>query len=201
MNIAIVGTGYVGLVSGTCFAETGANVVCVDTDAEKIGALKRGEIPIYEPGLEEMVARNVKAGRLKFTTSLESCLDDVSIVFSAVGTPPNEDGSADLQYVLEVARTIGKHINRYVLVVTKSTVPVGTAKKVKAVIEEELRKRELEARIEELQRKLGEPIQTEEQRQYKTLEDLLREMAKRELHDRDWPDYDPLAWWKHRVIC
>ena len=141
MNIAIVGTGYVGLVSGTCFAETGANVVCVDTDAEKIGALKRGEIPIYEPGLEEMVARNVKAGRLKFTTSLESCLDDVSIVFSAVGTPPNEDGSADLQYVLEVARTIGKHINRYVLVVTKSTVPVGTAKKVKAVIEEELRKR------------------------------------------------------------
>ena len=141
MNIAIVGTGYVGMVSGTCFAETGANVVCVDTDAEKIGALKRGEIPIYEPGLEEMVARNVKAGRLKFTTSLESCLDDVSIVFSAVGTPPNEDGSADLQYVLEVARTIGKHINRYVLVVTKSTVPVGTAKKVKAVIEEELRKR------------------------------------------------------------
>lgn len=141
MNIAIVGTGYVGLVSGTCFAETGANVVCVDTDAEKIGALRRGEIPIYEPGLEEMVARNVKAGRLGFTTSLESCLNDVSIVFTAVGTPPNEDGSADLRYVLEVARTIGRHIRKHVLVVTKSTVPVGTAKKVKAVIEEELRKR------------------------------------------------------------
>ena len=141
MNIAIVGTGYVGLVSGTCFAETGANVVCADTDAEKIGALRRGEIPIYEPGLEEMVARNVKAGRLGFTTSLESCLNDVSIVFTAVGTPPNEDGSADLRYVLEVARTIGRHIRKHVLVVTKSTVPVGTAKKVKAVIEEELRKR------------------------------------------------------------
>ena len=144
MNIAIVGTGYVGLVSGTCFAETGANVVCVDTDAEKIDALKRGEIPIYEPGLEEMVARNVKAKRLSFTTSLESCLDSVSIVFSAVGTPPNEDGSADLKYVLEVAHTIGKHMNHYVLVVTKSTVPVGTARKVKAVIEEELHRRGVE---------------------------------------------------------
>ncbi len=144
MNIAIVGTGYVGLVSGTCFAETGANVVCVDTDVEKIDALKRGEIPIYEPGLEEMVARNVKAKRLSFTTSLESCLDSVSIVFSAVGTPPNEDGSADLKYVLEVAHTIGKHMNHYVLVVTKSTVPVGTARKVKAVIEEELHRRGVE---------------------------------------------------------
>lgn len=141
MNIAIVGTGYVGLVSGTCFAETGANVVCVDTNAEKIASLNKGEIPIYEPGLEEMVLRNVKAGRLSFTTSLENCLDDVSIVFTAVGTPPNEDGSADLQYVLEVAHTIGRNMNRYVLVVTKSTVPVGTARKVKAVIEEELRNR------------------------------------------------------------
>lgn len=148
MNIAVVGTGYVGLVSGTCFAETGANVVCVDTDVEKIEALKKGTIPIYEPGLEEMVARNVKAGRLSFTSSLESCLDDVSIVFSAVGTPPNEDGSADLRYVLDVAHTIGRCINRYVLVVTKSTVPVGTARKVKEVIREELRKRGTEVEFD-----------------------------------------------------
>lgn len=143
MNIAIVGTGYVGLVTGTCFAETGANVICIDTNAEKIEALKKGIIPIYEPGLEEMVLRNVKAGRLKFTTSLEGCLEDVSIVFSAVGTPPNEDGSADLKYVLEVARTIGANMNHYLLVVTKSTVPVGTAKKVKDVISGELEKRGL----------------------------------------------------------
>ena len=143
MNIAIVGTGYVGLVTGTCFAETGANVICIDTNAEKIEALKKGIIPIYEPGLEEMVLRNVKAGRLKFTTSLEGCLEDVSIVFSAVGTPPNEDGSADLKYVLEVARTIGANMNHYLLVVTKSTVPVGTAKKVKEVIRGELERRGL----------------------------------------------------------
>ena len=141
MNIAIVGTGYVGLVSGTCFAETGANVICVDTNEEKIAALKNGQIPIYEPGLEDMVQRNVKAGRLRFTTSLADCLDEVSIVFSAVGTPPNEDGSADLQYVLEVARTIGRCMKKYVLVVTKSTVPVGTAQKVKTVIREELDRR------------------------------------------------------------
>ncbi|WP_294588261.1 UDP-glucose/GDP-mannose dehydrogenase family protein [uncultured Phocaeicola sp.] len=141
MNIAIVGTGYVGLVTGTCFAETGACVTCIDTNVEKINSLKKGIIPIYEPGLEDMVQRNVKAGRLSFSTSLEECLDKVSIVFSAVGTPPNEDGSADLQYVLEVARTIGATMTKYVLVVTKSTVPVGTAKKVKAVIEEEQRKR------------------------------------------------------------
>lgn len=144
MNIAIVGTGYVGLVTGTCFAETGANVTCVDTNVDKIEALKKGIIPIYEPGLEEMVLRNHKAGRLNFSTSLEECLNDVSIVFSAVGTPPNEDGSADLQYVLEVARTIGRNMNQYILVVTKSTVPVGTAKKVKAVIKEELEKRGLD---------------------------------------------------------
>lgn len=144
MNIAIVGTGYVGLVTGTCFAETGANVTCVDTNIDKIEALKKGIIPIYEPGLEEMVLRNHKAGRLNFSTSLEECLNDVSIVFSAVGTPPNEDGSADLQYVLEVARTIGRNMNQYILVVTKSTVPVGTAKKVKAVIKEELEKRGLD---------------------------------------------------------
>ena len=143
MNIAIVGTGYVGLVTGTCFAETGANVTCIDTDANKIDGLKKGIIPIYEPGLEEMVVRNVKAGRLHFTTSLEGSLDDVSIVFSAVGTPPNEDGSADLKYVLEVARTIGANMNHYLLVVTKSTVPVGTAKKIKDVIKEELQRRNL----------------------------------------------------------
>ena len=137
MNIAIVGTGYVGLVTGTCFAETGANVICIDTNAAKIEALKKGVIPIYEPGLEEMVQRNVKAGRLTFGTSLEDCLDQVSIVFTAVGTPPNEDGSADLKYVLEVARTIGACMKRYVLVVTKSTVPVGTASKVKEVIRRE----------------------------------------------------------------
>ena len=141
MNIAIVGTGYVGLVTGTCFAETGANVTCIDVNEEKIENLKKGIIPIYEPGLEDMVERNVKAGRLHFSTSLVDCLDDVQIVFSAVGTPPDEDGSADLKYVLAVARPIGKHINKYTLVVTKSTVPVGTAKKVKAAIQEELDKR------------------------------------------------------------
>lgn len=141
MKIAIVGTGYVGLVTGTCFAEIGVEVVCVDTNVQKIESLEKGVIPIYESGLEEMVARNVKAGRLSFTTSLESCLSNVEVVFSAVGTPPDEDGSADLSYVLEVARTIGRNMNKYVLVVTKSTVPVGTAKKVRAVIQEELDKR------------------------------------------------------------
>lgn len=141
MNIAIVGTGYVGLVSGTCFAEMGVNVTCVDINEAKINSLLSGNIPIYEPGLEEMVLRNHKEGRLRFTMDLSSCLDDVEIVFSAVGTPPDEDGSADLQYVLEVARTVGRHMNKYLVLVTKSTVPVGTAKKVKAVIQEELDKR------------------------------------------------------------
>ena len=141
MNIAIVGTGYVGLVSGTCFADTGANVTCVDVDAQKIERLKNGEIPIFEPGLDELVVKNVKAGRLHFTTDLSSVLDDVQIVFSAVGTPPDEDGSADLKYVLQVARTIGQHMNHYTVVVTKSTVPVGTAAKVRKTIEEELEKR------------------------------------------------------------
>ena len=141
MKIAIVGTGYVGLVSGTCFAEIGVNVTCVDTNSEKIESLQKGIIPIYENGLEEMVLRNMKAKRLKFTTSLESCLDDVEVIFSAVGTPPDEDGSADLKYVLEVARTIGRNMKQYKLVVTKSTVPVGTASKVRAVIQEELDKR------------------------------------------------------------
>lgn len=141
MNIAIVGTGYVGLVSGACFAEMGIDVTCVDINPEKIKCLLNGEIPIYEPGLDDLVKRNVEAGRLHFTTDLTTCLDNVEVVFSAVGTPPDEDGSADLQYVLEVARTFGRHIKKYTILVIKSTVPVGTAKKVKAVIEEELAKR------------------------------------------------------------
>ena len=141
MNIAIVGSGYVGLVSGACFAEMGVDVTCVDIDKQKIDNLIAGIIPIYEPGLDELVARNSAAGRLHFTTSLESVIDDVEIVFSAVGTPPDEDGSADLQYVLEVARTFGRCIKKYALLVTKSTVPVGTSKKIKQVINEELAKR------------------------------------------------------------
>lgn len=141
MNIAIVGTGYVGLVSGTCFAEMGVNVTCVDINKEKIEKLQNGIVPIYEPGLDEMVMRNCRDGRLHFTTDLTHVLDNVEIVFSAVGTPPDEDGSADLSYVLDVARTVGRYMNRYVLLVTKSTVPVGTAKKVKEVIAGELRKR------------------------------------------------------------
>ena len=140
MNIAIVGTGYVGLVSGACFAEMGIDVTCV-VNPEKIKCLLNGEIPIYEPGLDDLVKRNVEAGRLHFTTDLTTCLDNVEVVFSAVGTPPDEDGSADLQYVLEVARTFGRNIKKYTILVTKSTVPVGTAKKVKAVIEEELTER------------------------------------------------------------
>ena len=141
MNIAIVGTGYVGLVSGTCFAEMGAHVTCVDVDTQKIEKLKNGIMPIYEPGLEELVKRNVEYGRLQFTTDLTEVLDDVEVVFSAVGTPPDEDGSADLKYVLAVARQFGQNINKYTILVTKSTVPVGTAKKVKAAIQEELQKR------------------------------------------------------------
>lgn len=141
MNIAIVGTGYVGLVSGTCFAEVGIDVTCVDIDAQKIENLKQGIIPIYEPGLDELVCRNQKEGRLHFTTDLSSCINNVEVVFSAVGTPPDEDGSADLKYVLEVARTFGQNINKFAILVTKSTVPVGTSKKIRAVIEEELEKR------------------------------------------------------------
>ena len=141
MKISIVGTGYVGLVSGTCFAEMGLDITCVDTDTKKIEALRAGRIPIYEPGLDDLVRRNVAAGRLHFTTDLCECLDSVEVVFSAVGTPPDEDGSADLKYVLEVARTFGRHIRKYTVLVTKSTVPVGTARKVRAVIEEELAKR------------------------------------------------------------
>lgn len=144
MNIAIVGTGYVGLVSGTCFAEMGVNVTCVDVNEQKIQALLNGQIPIYEPGLDEMVLRNHKEGRLNFTTDLSTCLDKVDIVFSAVGTPPDEDGSADLKYVLEVAHTVGKNMNKYLILVTKSTVPVGTAQKVKQAIQEELDRRRVE---------------------------------------------------------
>ncbi len=144
MNIAIVGTGYVGLVSGTCFAEMGVHVTCVDVDTEKINKLQSGIMPIYEPGLEELVKRNVGFGRLQFTTDLTEVIDDVEVVFSAVGTPPDEDGSADLKYVLAVARQFGQNINKYTILVTKSTVPVGTAKKVKAAIQEELDKRGVE---------------------------------------------------------
>lgn len=141
MNIAIVGTGYVGLVTGACFAEVGINVTCVDIDAQKIENLRQGIIPIYEPGLDELVKRNSEAGRLKFTTSLEECINEVEVVFCAVGTPPDQDGSADLHYVIEVARTFGRLIDRYAILVTKSTVPVGTSKLVRAAIEEELEKR------------------------------------------------------------
>lgn len=141
MKIAIVGTGYVGLVTGTCFAEMGTEVFCVDIDQKKIENLKKGVIPIYEPGLEEMVIRNYEVGRLHFTTDLTSILDEVEVLFSAVGTPPDEDGSADLQYVLDVARTVGRAMNKYLVVVTKSTVPVGTAQKVKQAILDEQQKR------------------------------------------------------------
>ena len=141
MNIAIVGAGYVGLVSGACFAEMGADVTCVDTDRSKIELLQRGGIPIYEPGLDVLVARNTAAGRLHFTTELTDCLDNVEVVFSAVGTPPGEDGSADLSHVLAVARTFGQNIRKYTLLVTKSTVPVGTSQRIKEVIAEELARR------------------------------------------------------------
>lgn len=141
MNIAIVGTGYVGLVSGACFAEVGIDVTCVDIDADKIEKLKEGKIPIYEPGLEDLVTRNTKAGRLHFTTDLKNCIDNTDVVFCAVGTPPDEDGSADLRYVEAVAREFGSLINRYTIFVTKSTVPVGTYKIVRRVIDEELARR------------------------------------------------------------
>ncbi|MGP1591647.1 MAG: UDP-glucose dehydrogenase family protein, partial [Prevotella sp.] len=141
MNIAIVGTGYVGLVSGACFAETGAVVTCVDVDELKIQKLMQGDIPIYEPGLDELVLKNIKAGRLRFTTSLAEVLNEQQIVFSAVGTPPDEDGSADLKYVYQVAETIGEHLNKYVVVVTKSTVPVGTSMQVKHIIQQKLNER------------------------------------------------------------
>lgn len=148
MNIAIVGTGYVGLVSGACFAETGATVTCVDVDENKIGALKKGIIPIYEPGLDELVVKNVRAGRLKFSTCLPDIINEQEIVFTAVGTPPDEDGSADLKYVLQVAKTIGENLNRYLVVVTKSTVPVGTSRKVYTAIKKELDKRGVDVQFD-----------------------------------------------------
>ncbi len=141
MKIAIVGTGYVGLVSGACFAEMGTDVYCVDIDKEKIKGLSKGIIPIYEPGLEEMVRKNHTKRRLHFTTDLTEILDEIDVLFSAVGTPPDEDGSADLRHVLDVARSVGRNMNKYILIVTKSTVPVGTAEKVKQVIREEQDKR------------------------------------------------------------
>lgn len=148
MNIAVVGTGYVGLVSGTCFAEMGVQVTCVDVNIDKIEKLKNGEMPIYEPGLEELVRRNMEYGRLNFTTNLVEVIDDVEVVFSAVGTPPDEDGSADLKYVLAVAREFGRNINKYTILVTKSTVPVGTAQKVKEIIREELAKRGVQIKFD-----------------------------------------------------
>lgn len=141
MKISVVGTGYVGLVSGTCFSQTGVDVVCVDVDEKKINQLNNGQIPIYEPGLEDIFKYNVEKGRLSFTANLAESLVDCEAVFIAVGTPPGGDGSADLKYVLEVARTIGRHMDHYMVVVTKSTVPVGTSLKVKAVIQEQLDQR------------------------------------------------------------
>lgn len=141
MKIVVVGTGYVGLVSGACFAEMGTNVVCVDIDKNKIEALQNGKIPIFEPGLDELVAKNVREGRLHFSTSLAESLAGVSLIFSAVGTPPADDGSADLNYVFDVARTVGQNAKEYFVLVTKSTVPVGTAPKVRAAVQEELDKR------------------------------------------------------------
>ncbi len=141
MKISMVGTGYVGLVSGTCFAETGITVTCVDVDKDKINKLNSGIVPIYEPGLEPMIKRNTEKERLFFSTSLEESLKGAEAVFIAVGTPPDEDGSADLQYVISVAREVGKHMEDYMVVITKSTVPIGTARKVKAAVQEELDKR------------------------------------------------------------
>lgn len=148
MNIAIVGTGYVGLVSGVCFAEMGADVTCVDIDREKLEALRQGIVPIYEPGLEEMLRRNIDAGRLHFTSSLEECIDSVQVVFSAVGTPPASDGSADLSQVWAVAREFGRAVKHYTLLVMKSTVPVGTAEKVNSIVREELERRGVEVEFE-----------------------------------------------------
>lgn len=146
MNIAVIGTGYVGLVTGTCFSEFGVHVTCVDNDGSKIEALERGEIPIYEPGLEELVARNTAAGRLAFTTDVATAIDQALVIFVAVGTPPREDGSTDLGYVESVAREIGRRIDGYKVVVTKSTVPVGTSKFVRECIDEELERRGVQIR-------------------------------------------------------
>src|SRR3989338_6165569 len=141
MKISVIGTGYVGLVTGTCLAEVGNDVLCLDLDESKIKILRQGGIPIHEPGLLEMVRRNVDAGRLHFTTSIEESVAFGTIQFIAVGTPPDEDGSADLQYVTAAARNIGRHMSGFKVVVDKSTVPVGTADKVKAALQEELARR------------------------------------------------------------
>ena len=141
MKIVIVGSGYVGLVTGACFSEVGIDVVCVDIDQKKIENLNKGIVPIFEPGLEEMLLRNMKKGRLSFTTNIKEAIQDCEVLFIAVGTPPDEDGSADLKYVLSVARDCGKHMNDYMLIVTKSTVPVGTSEKVKHAVQDELNKR------------------------------------------------------------
>jgi len=141
MKITIVGSGYVGLVTGTCFAEVGIDVSCVDIDKKKIEGLKQGIVPIYEPGLQDMISRNIEKGRIHFTTDLASTLKDCEVIFIAVGTPPDEDGSADLKYVLDVAREVGRNAEDYILVVTKSTVPVGTGEKVRNAVQQELDKR------------------------------------------------------------
>ena len=141
MKVSVIGTGYVGLVTGTCLAEVGNDVLCLDVDANKINILKQGGIPIFEPGLEDMVRRNVEAGRLRFTTDVAESAKHGAIQFIAVGTPPDEDGSADLQYVVAAARAIGRHMQEYKVIVDKSTVPVGTADKVRAAVQEELSKR------------------------------------------------------------
>ncbi len=141
MKIAIIGTGYVGLVTGTCFADVGNNVICVDNDTSKIDRLNNGEIPIYEPGLDRLVIRNFKEGRLTFTTDIKKAVEESLICFIAVGTPPDEDGSADLSYVLAVAKDIATYMNDYKIVVDKSTVPVGTGDKVKALIDQVLKER------------------------------------------------------------
>lgn len=141
MKVVIVGSGYVGLVTGTCFAEVGIEVTCVDIDQKKIENLNNGVIPIFEPGLEEMVGRNMKKGRISFSTKLDEALKDCEVLFIAVGTPPDKDGNADLQYVLNVARECGRNMKDYLLIVTKSTVPVGTSLRVKEIIQEELQKR------------------------------------------------------------
>ena len=148
MRIAVVGSGYVGLVSGACFSEMGAEVVCIDTDASKIEQLKNGRIPIYEPGLDAIVQKNMQSGRLSFETDLASCMDGIEIVFIAVGTPPDENGDADLRYVYEVARTFGSAVKEYALLVTKSTVPVGTSRRIQQVVRQELARRGAEVEFD-----------------------------------------------------
>ena len=143
MRIVVVGSGYVGLVTGACFAESGVNVTCVDVDKDKVQQLQEGAIPIYEPGLESMVRTNVEKKRLFFATDIREGIDGSEVIFIAVGTPPGEDGSADLKHVLNVAKDIGRVIRRHIVVVTKSTVPVGTSEKIRSAIQSELIKRNI----------------------------------------------------------